>query len=61
MEMNVVAIRTYSLEFDEDEMAVLYRVIDFAKTVIMQLPDEEDKSQELRMIEDLQSLRYRKV
>ena len=59
--MNVTAVRTYTLEWSEDEMATLYKILDYAKNTIIQLPNSLDVTAELSMIEDLQDLRYRKV
>lgn len=59
--MNVTAVRTYHLEWDEDEMAVLYRILDYAKNTIINLPSTMNVTAEIEMIESLQCLRYKKV
>jgi hypothetical protein len=57
--MNVTAVRTYHLEWDEEEMATLYRILDWAKDTIILLP--EPCTEELQMIEQLQNLRYSRM
>ena len=63
MDVNVKAKRTYSLEFNDEEMQSLWGVFDLARDTIMRLPNGTEASFLVGFMDEIESEtgRHRKI